>query len=82
MSASTGSAAMDECVLALLGTLVEIRTELGNEVYEAAVDRARLAIAAEVMVEAERRVIQSRREPRPPHGQSTVLRFPVPQAPK
>lgn len=52
---------MDEAVLALLGTLVEIRQELGEGVYEAAVDRARLAMAAEVMVEAERRALRLRR---------------------
>ena len=52
---------MDEMVLALLGTLVEVKAELGPEVYEAAVDRARLAIAAEVMVEAERRSLRRKR---------------------
>ncbi|QEE41008.1 MULTISPECIES: hypothetical protein [unclassified Methylobacterium] len=52
---------MDEQVLALLGSLVEIRTELGAGVYEAAVERARLAVAAEVMVEAERRALKRRR---------------------
>ena len=51
---------MDEAVLALLGTLVEVRAELGQPVYEAAIDRARLAIAHEVMVEAERRAIRKK----------------------
>ncbi|MCJ2130982.1 hypothetical protein [Methylobacterium sp. E-045] len=60
-------------MLALLGTLVEIRTELGDDVYEAAVDRARLAIAAEVMVEAERRALRREREHRR-DGNIIVLR--------
>lgn len=54
---------MDEAVLALLGTLSEIQKELGSTVYEAAVERARIAVAAEVMVEAERRAL-ARRTPR------------------
>ena len=58
---------MDEMVLALLGSLVEIRTELGPAVYESAIERARIAIAAEVMVEAERRAL-TRRRSRPPEG--------------
>ena len=53
---------MDEAVLALLGTLSEIQKELGSTVYEAAVERARIAVAAEVMVEAERRVLARRRQ--------------------
>jgi len=52
---------MDELTLALLGTLVEIRSELGEDVYQAALERARLAVAAEVMVEAERRALRARR---------------------
>lgn len=51
---------MDEQVLALLGSLVEIKSELGVAVYEAAVERARLVVAAEVMVEAERRASRCR----------------------
>jgi hypothetical protein len=51
---------MDEQVLALLGSLVEIKSELGVAVYEAAVERARLVVAAEVMVEAERRASRRR----------------------
>ena len=53
---------MDEAVLAMLGTLVEIRQELGEGIYESAVERARIAIAAEVLVEAERRALRARRE--------------------
>ncbi|PXW61484.1 hypothetical protein [Methylobacterium sp. B4] len=53
---------MDEAVLALLGTLSEIERELGSKVYEAAVERARIAVAAEVMVEAERRALARRRQ--------------------
>ena len=53
---------MDEAVLALLGTLSEIQKELGSTVYEAAVERARIAVAAEVLVEAERRVLARRRQ--------------------
>lgn len=56
---------MDERILALLGTLAEIERELGPAVYDGAVERARLAVAAEVMIEAERRAQRSRlrREP-------------------
>ncbi|KQP51107.1 hypothetical protein ASF41_13030 [Methylobacterium sp. Leaf111] len=53
---------MDESVLALLGSLAEIQRELGADVYGAAVERARLAIAAEVLVEAERRALRRRRQ--------------------
>ncbi|MDE3749569.1 hypothetical protein [Methylobacterium radiotolerans] len=56
---------MDEAVLALLGTLSEIERELGRPVYDSAVERARLAIAAEVMVEAERRALSVRRQSDP-----------------
>jgi len=52
---------MDERVLALLGTLNEIERELGQDVYNTAVERARIAIAAEVMVEAERRSLACRK---------------------
>ncbi|KQU34157.1 hypothetical protein ASG63_14110 [Methylobacterium sp. Leaf94] len=70
---------MDEAVLALLGTLVEVRTELGSEVYMAAVDRARLAIAAEVMVEAERRVLAKRTKALRRHDhEGGILLFPTP----
>ena len=51
---------MDEMTLALLGSLVEIRVELGQAVYEGAVERARIAVAAEVLVEAERRALKQR----------------------
>lgn len=60
---------MDERILALLGTLAEIERELGATVYDAAVERARLAIAAEVMVEAERRALRSRHR----HGGNNVI---------
>ncbi len=63
---------MDERILALLGTLSEIERELGTTVYDAAVERARLAIAAEVMVEAERRALRSR--PRNGPGNVVYLR--------
>ncbi|WP_375274571.1 hypothetical protein [Methylorubrum thiocyanatum] len=56
---------MDERILALLGTLAEIKRELGPAVYDGAVERARLAIAAEVMVEAERRTLRARPQPEP-----------------
>jgi|UPI000346C87F hypothetical protein len=52
---------MDEAVLALLGSFVEVRRELGDAVYERVVERARLAVAAECMVEAERRALRHRR---------------------
>lgn len=51
---------MDEALLAFLGSLVEIKTELGPNVYDAALERARVAIAAEVLVEAERRAIRKK----------------------
>ncbi|MFY9294913.1 MAG: hypothetical protein WAP03_30155 [Methylorubrum rhodinum] len=51
---------MDERILALLGTLAEIERELGPAVYDGAVERARLAVAAEVMVETERRALRHR----------------------
>jgi hypothetical protein len=63
---------MDEVVLALLGTLVEIRAELGDDVYRSALERARLALAAEVMVEAERRALNVR-EPRRKSGNVVFL---------
>ena len=51
---------MDERILALLETLAEIHRELGPAVYDGAVERARLAVATEVMIEAERRSLRSR----------------------
>ncbi|APX86884.1 hypothetical protein BV511_20590 [Methylorubrum extorquens] len=51
---------MDEQVLALLGSLVEIRGELGESVYVGAVERARVAVAHEVLVEAEKRALRGR----------------------
>ena len=55
---------MDEAVMALLETLVEIERELGRQVFEGAVERTRVAVAAEVMVEAERRALRQRRRHR------------------
>lgn len=71
---------MDEATLALLGSLVEIRRELGEGVYEAAIERARLALAAEVMVEAERRALRHRRS-QAREGNVIVLRPMRPEAP-
>lgn len=65
---------MDERILALLGTLAEIERELGTEVFDGVIERARLAVAAEVMVEAERRAIRARRGS-PSHG-AQVIAFP------
>ncbi|MCJ2014198.1 hypothetical protein [Methylobacterium sp. J-076] len=67
---------MDEAVLALLGTLVEVRAELGQAVYESAVERARVAVAHECLVEAERRAILAGRRPRSDEPGCVVLRFP------
>lgn len=47
--------------MALLETFMEIERELGRKVFEDVVERARIAVAAEVMVEAERRAIRNRR---------------------
>ncbi|MCJ2120006.1 hypothetical protein MKK65_26115 [Methylobacterium sp. J-001] len=63
---------MDEALLAFLGSLVEIKTELGPNVYDAALERARLAIAAEVMVEAERAAFRRAQTP----AMSNVIVFP------
>ena len=63
---------MDEAVLALLGSLVEIRGELGEAVYGSAVERARVAVAAEVMVEAERRALHTRAQPEPVQERSKL----------
>ena len=64
---------MDERVLCLLQTFAEIERELGAEVFDGVIERARLAVAAEVMVEAERRAIRARREP--PPGGCEVIAF-------
>jgi hypothetical protein len=53
---------MDERILALLGSFAEIERELGSGVLDSAIERARLAVAAEVMVEAERRSLRARKE--------------------
>jgi hypothetical protein len=66
---------MDERVLCLLQTFAEIERELGAEVFDGVIERARLAVAAEVMVEAERRAIRTRRGP-PPCG-CEVIAFPA-----
>lgn len=60
---------MDERILALLETLAEIQRELGPAVYDGAVERARLAVATEVMIEAERRSLRSR----PPRQSGNVV---------
>ncbi|KQO61020.1 hypothetical protein ASF24_03520 [Methylobacterium sp. Leaf86] len=57
----------------MLGSLVEIRTELGETVYQGALDRARLAIAYEVMVEAERVALRRARL----HPDGNVVRLPT-----
>lgn len=67
---------MDEATLAILGTLVEIRQELGERVYESALERARIAIAAEVLVEAERRALVAKRT-LPPASGGLVIPFPA-----
>lgn len=68
---------MDEQVLAFLGTLVEIRAELGEGVYVAAVERARVAVAHEVLVEAERRaIVGQRRTATGNHDPGVVIAFP------
>ncbi|MGZ7865839.1 hypothetical protein ACXR8U_09375 [Methylobacterium radiotolerans] len=62
--------------MALLETFAEIERELGRRVFEAVVERARLAVAAEVMVEAERRAIRRTRTlPCSPDGK--VISFPT-----
>ena len=66
---------MDERILALLGTLSEIQRELGPAVYDAAVERARIAVAAEVMVEAERRSLACRKGALPQSGAGNVIKF-------
>lgn len=53
---------MDEAVMALLETFMEIERELGRKVFEDVVERARIAVAAEVMVEAERRALKLKRQ--------------------
>ncbi|WP_020093891.1 hypothetical protein [Methylobacterium sp. 285MFTsu5.1] len=65
---------MDERVLCLLQTFAEIERELGADVFDGVIERARLAVAAEVMVEAERRAIRSRRGL--PPGGCEVIAFP------
>ncbi len=55
--------AMDEAVMALLETFAEIEREFGADLFRDVVERARIAVAAEVMVEAERRAL-ARRTPR------------------
>lgn len=64
---------MDERLLALLGTLAEIERELGREVYDNAVERMRVAVAHECLVEAERRALRTRSKAA---GQGVVIRFP------
>lgn len=66
---------MDERILALLGTLNEIQRELGPAVYDAAVERARIAVAAEVMVEAERRSLARRKGALPQSVAGNVIKF-------
>lgn len=68
---------MDEAVLALLGTFAEIERELGRTALEAVVERARVAVAHEVLVEAERRALTARRRTELPFsGESVVVPFP------
>ena len=68
---------MDEAVLALLGTFAEIERELGRPMFEEVVERARLAVAAEVMVEAERRAMRNRRtSPTTHQAPGVVIAFP------
>lgn len=68
---------MDEAVLALLGTFAEIERELGRDAFEAVVERARVAVAHEVLVEAERRALKARRRAEPPiTGDGIVIPFP------
>lgn len=66
---------MDEAVLALLESFAEIERELGRRVFEDVVERARLAVAAEVMVEAERRAIRRTRT-LPCSSNGKVISFP------
>jgi hypothetical protein len=56
---------VDERVLALLGTLAEIEREFGPEIFDSVIERARLAVAAEMLVEAERRTLRARPRPEP-----------------
>lgn len=65
---------MDERVLCLLQAFAEIERELGADVFDGVIERARLAVAAEVMVEAERRALRARRVP--PPGGCEVIAFP------
>ncbi|WP_082493968.1 hypothetical protein [Methylobacterium sp. Leaf106] len=68
---------MDEAVMALLETFMEIERELGRKVFEDVVERARIAVAAEVMVEAERRAIRNRRTMvTQSHAPGVVIAFP------
>lgn len=64
---------MDERLLALLGTLAEVERELGREVYANAVERMRVAVAHECLIEAERRALRTRSQPT---SQAVVIRFP------
>ena len=64
---------MDERILALLGSFAEIERELGASVLDNAIERARLAVAAEVMVEAERRALRARRQAQPCLGDGNVV---------
>ncbi|MCJ2050266.1 hypothetical protein [Methylobacterium sp. J-070] len=69
---------MDERILALLGSFAEIERELGADVLDSAIERARLAVAAEVMVKAERRALKTRREfARTAHSDGNVVQFPT-----
>ncbi len=52
---------MDEAVMALLETFAEIEREFGADLFRDVVERARIAVAAEIMVEAERRTLARRR---------------------
>lgn len=63
---------MDEALLALLGTFAEIERELGRRAFEDVVERARVAVAHEIMVEAERRALRHR----PRQIEGNIVSFP------
>ena len=64
---------MHEAIMALLGTFAEIERELGRKALEDVVERARVAVAHEIMVEAERRALPHRLRRR----EGNVVAFPT-----
>ena len=65
---------MDEALMALLETLVEIEREFGPDLFRNVVELARIAVAAEIMVEAERKTLRERHRTTKP---AEVIRFPT-----